>query len=213
MSDLHRELEQTLALAAVAQHAFLVNQLSQHGVIAQDKLKTAVNSLFVTQPKQAEEVFGDKRQVYLGQQVLQELLSGATSAFSTSEVLRYLLALLYLQYKLSSRTDMLDSISKGLEGIRQRYPETDLTERPEALRDLSRLYQATLSRLPFRIQVRGNMQYLQNELVATKVRVLLFAGVRAAVLWRQTGGKRWHLLFRRQMLRDNLTRLQGKPQL
>jgi len=37
--------------------------------------------------------------------------------------------------------------------------------------------------------------------------------VRAAVLWRQTGGKRWHLLLRRQMLRDNLTRLQGKPQL
>lgn len=210
---MERELEQTLALAGVAQAAFLVHQLAQHGVIAQDKLQTAVHSLYVTQPKDAEDVFGNKRQLHLGQQVLQELLSGGTSAFSTSEVLRYLLALLYLQFKLAGRQTMLDTVSKGLDNIRQRFPDVELAESPEALRELSRLYQATLSTLPFRIQVRGNMHYLQNDHVAIKVRVLLFAGVRAAVLWRQTGGKRWHLLLRRGRLRDNLTRLLGKPEL
>jgi high frequency lysogenization protein len=46
--------------------------------------------------------------------------------------------------------------------------------------------------------VRGDVNYLKNELIACKVRAALFAGIRSAVLWRQVGGKRWHLLFRRK---------------
>jgi high frequency lysogenization protein len=51
------------------------------------------------------------------------------------------------------------------------------------------------------------MQRLQNENLAAKIRVLLFAGVRAAVLWQQCGGKRWHLLFQRKRISADLKRL------
>ncbi len=205
-----RQLEQTLALAGIAQAAFLVHQLAHHGVVAQDKLNTAISSLFVTHPKSAEEVFGRTDKLNLGLQVLQELLTGSSTVFTPSEVLRYMTGLLYLQYKLAGRPRMLEDISKGLDSIRMQFLEGELAEKPEAIRELSRLYQGTLSTLSFRIQVRGDMNYLKNDHTACRIRALLFAGIRAAVLWRQIGGKRWHLLLQRKRLARDVTRLLHK---
>ena len=47
------------------------------------------------------------------------------------------------------------------------------------------------------------MRYLQQSANAAKIRTLLFAGVRAARLWRQLGGSRWQLVFgRRKLLKE-----------
>jgi high frequency lysogenization protein len=35
----------------------------------------------------------------------------------------------------------------------------------------------------------------------------LLAGIRAALLWRQVGGKRWHMLFFRSRLKPSLRRI------
>jgi high frequency lysogenization protein len=207
---MERQLQQTLALAGIAQAAFLVHQLAHHGLVAQDKLTTALNSLFVTHPKTAEEVFGKVENLNLGLQVLQELLAGDSAVFTPSEVLRYVMGLLYLQHKLAGKPRMLEEISKGLDAISMQFPDGKFAEKPEAIRELSRLYQGTLSTLPFRIQVRGDMNFLQNDLVSGKIRAVLFAGVRSAVLWRQVGGKRWHLLLRRKRIAHDVTRLLHK---
>jgi high frequency lysogenization protein len=205
--SMDRPLQQTLALAGIAQAAFLVHQLAQHGVAGQDKLATLLQSLFVTHPKSTEEVFGDVRRLHLGLQVLKELLSGDSAVFTPSEVLRYVLGVLYLQHKLSGKPRMLDDISKGLDAIRMQYSPDVIAESPQAVRELSRLYQGTLSTLPYRIQVRGDMNQLKNDHTACRIRAVLFAGVRAAVLWRQVGGKRWHLLLLRKRLAQNVERL------
>lgn len=204
---MERRLQQTLALAGVAQAAFLVHQLAHHGLAAQDKLNTAVDSLFVTSPRSAEEVFGKVGNLNLGLQVLQELLTGNSDVFTPSEVLRYLLGLLYLQHRLARRPRMLDAIAEGLKTIREQYPEGRPGEQQEVIVAIAGLYQNTLSTLPYRIQVRGDMNYLQNPHVADKVRTVLFTGVRAAVLWRQVGGRRWHLLFFRKRLARDVNRL------
>jgi len=39
------------------------------------------------------------------------------------------------------------------------------------------------------------------------VRILLFAGVRAAFLWRQLGGRRWHMLFKRGTMAKGVQQL------
>lgn len=205
-----RQLQQTLALAGIAQAAFLVHQLAHHGVAAQDKLGTALNSLFVTHPKTAEDVFGKTDKLHLGLQVLQELLTGNSAVFTPSEVMRYMMALLYLQYKLAGKPRMLDDIGKGLAGIGVQFPDGDYAAKPEAIRELSRLYQNTLSTLSFRIHVRGEVNHLKNDHTACRIRAVLFAGIRAAVLWRQVGGKRWHLIFQRKRIARDVTRLLHK---
>lgn len=202
-----RQLEQTLALAAVVQSAWLVRQLAHHGVAAADKFGTAVDSLFVTQPHSSVEVFGTVKNLNLGLQALQEFLDGNTTVFSPDQVLRYVMGMLYLERQLSRRPDLLEKIGSGIERIRTRHSQQPSAENQELVRDLARLYQDTLSTLPFRIQVKGDMLRLQNDFVAARIRVLLFAGVRAAVLWQQRGGRRWHLLFRRSRIRHDITRL------
>lgn len=202
-----RSEEQIMALAGVAQSAFLVHQLSHHGLAAQDKFSTIVNSLFVTHPKTTEEVFGKLVRLQPGLQVLQELLSGSSARYNHAEVMRYQVSLLFLEYKLSRKPALMTQISKGLETIRTQYPDTDIAENALALRDISRLYLNTLSTLSFRIKVRGDMNHLKNEYIACKVRAALFAGIRSAVLWRQVGGKRWHLLLRRKHIANGIEQL------
>ena len=205
-----RHLEQTLALAAIAQSAFLVRQLAHHGVVAADKFGTAIDSLFVTSPRSTEEVFGSVKNLNLGLQTLQEILEGNSALFAPDEVLRYVMGMLYLEGQLSKRSDMLGWIGSEIERIDLRHTERPRTENQTLIRDLARLYQDTISTLPFRIQVKGDMQRLQNEYLAARVRVLLFSGIRAAVLWKQRGGRRWHLLFLRSRIKRDINRLLHK---
>ena len=48
--------------------------------------------------------------------------------------------------------------------------------------------------------VNGEHTYLSNDEIAAQIRALLLAGIRAAILWRQSGGSRWRLLFGRGAL-------------
>jgi high frequency lysogenization protein len=54
--------------------------------------------------------------------------------------------------------------------------------------------------LTTKIQVAGNPEHLNVEANQKRIRALLLAGVRAAVLWRQLGGKRRQILFNRKAL-------------
>ena len=192
-----REQQQVLALAAVAQCGFLVHQLAIHGVVSQDKFRTAVHSLFVLNPGSTEAVFGSVRALRLGLETLKDFLGGNDSFLNPSESLRYFLGLLHLESQLSARPRVQQQIRSELECLLQQQDAASFAEEPLRLRELARLYRSTLSLLPFRIHVRGDMNHLKNEHVADKIRILLFAGVRAAFLWEQLGGSRWHLLLRR----------------
>ena len=57
-----------------------------------------------------------------------------------------------------------------------------------------------MSPLAPKIQVAGNPQHLSLEANQKRVRALLLAGIRSAVLWRQLGGKRRDILFFRKKL-------------
>jgi len=80
---------------------------------------------------------------------------------------------------------------------------------PNVVANLASLYQDTISSFSFRIQVTGDPRHLQNSENAAKIRALLLAGIRSAMLWRQKGGKRWHLLFFKSRLRPSLKKIMG----
>jgi high frequency lysogenization protein len=50
--------------------------------------------------------------------------------------------------------------------------------------------------------VNGDEQYLSRTETVNKIRALLLAGIRSALLWRQCGGARWKFLFYRKKLHD-----------
>lgn len=209
-----KHTQQTLALAGVVQAAFLANQLARHGAAGSEKLRGSLDSLFVTNPKRTEDVYGRVSCLNLGLQVLQELLQTGGGLLKSPEVLRYSLALLYLDTRLRRTPALLERIANGLRAIEIDFPERESSNDPDVVRRLGRLYQETLGTLSFRIQVKGEPQFLRNELVAARIRAVLLAGIRSAVLWRQLGGHRWHLLVhRRRMARDVLLLLSNTQDL
>jgi high frequency lysogenization protein len=204
---MNKHTQQTLALAGVAQAAFMVHQLSQHGLVAQDKLETAINSLFINNPKSTEEVYGKTNKLNLGLQVIQESLQAKSSLLKSPDVIRYIIGLLYLEKKVSSHSTMLNTISIGLESIEADFLDSNYAANDEAIERLGAIYQNTVSTLSFRIQVKGNMNFLKKASTAAKIRAVLLAGIRSAILWQQLGGKRWHLLFYRKRIARDTTLL------
>lgn len=203
---MNRQTQQTLALAGVAQSAFLVDQLAQHGLAAQDKLNTCLQSLFITNPVSTEEVYGSVSKLRLGLQVLEEIFISKENSLKSPELMRYLIGIIYLEARLSKQKDMLDKISTGIAetGDNQPVSAGQLVENPDIIKQLARLYQQTISTLSFRIQVSGKPQYLKNADIANTIRACLFAGIRSAVLWHQLGGRRWHFLIKRRRISHDI---------
>ena len=84
----------------------------------------------------------------------------------------------------------------ALEGQRQHFQggTTNVT----FCHRLAGIYLDTLGTFRFRIRVQGEPARLQDEDNAARIRALFLAGVRAAFLWHQLGGRRWRLLFQRK---------------
>jgi high frequency lysogenization protein len=111
---------------------------------------------------------------------------------------------------------MLDKIRIGVERTQAQtahFPthmevlvsqEAGRRERPvthsNIIASLAGIYSDTLSTLTPRIMVQGEQGYLSSPDNANKVRALLLAAVRSAVLWRQVGGRRWQLIFARNAI-------------
>ena len=76
---------------------------------------------------------------------------------------------------------------------------------------LGELYQATISTLRPRIMVQGEPTYLADKARANQIRALLLAGIRAAVLWRQLGGRRWQLFISRRKILETAQQLLEQP--
>jgi len=205
-----------MALAAVAQSAALVAKLAVHGNASQTELLASVNPLLILNPRTEADVYPNLGHLNLGLRSLHDMFH-QLKAPENAGMVRYTLGMLLLRNKLDANPSMQEAIRVGLQGIHplQLIPENATPWRMEdeektegqlgqeqTFEQLATLYQDTISRLPHRIQVQGQMDYLQNEYVANRVRSLLLAGIRSAVLWHQLGGRRWRLIFYRKRVQE-----------
>lgn len=187
--------DQTIALAGLLQACYLVDQIAREGRCDEVELETAINSLFVTSPDAVIEVYGNLSRLQRGLQLLHELLDKQTKR-QRDDWLRYALSILHLQSRLRKNGDMLNAIAKGLEQAEMPRQHFGLLH-DNTVASLADTYQKTISTFNLRIQVSGDPNHLQSERNAARIRTLLLSGIRAATLWRQVGGHRWHLLFKR----------------
>ena len=98
---------------------------------------------------------------------------------------------------------MLEQIDNQLKKIESQFNFFSLNHE-NTFAKLGQLYQDSISTLGPRIIVNGEQLYLNNEINANKIRALLLAGIRSAVLWRQCGGSRLQFLFgRKAYLRES----------
>lgn len=195
-STQQKSCEQATALAAVFQAAALVEQLARTGDVPNETTEPLLKSLFQQNPEHFNDIYGDaSTRLTVGLKQL-KAVAGKDPQGISPDVTRYALSLLHLEKKLSKAPDMLNALGDGIQQA-SRQAEHFSISHENTTASLAGLYKQTLSNLSFRIRVTGNPTYLQTNHTANRVRALLLAGIRAAMLWRQVGGKRWHLLVNR----------------
>ena len=215
--------EQAIAMAAIFQAAHLVDQIARQGSCSSSSFEVSIASLFEMNPATTEDIFGGRQQLKInlneGFNSIQQIIDKKENAYSPM-VMRYALSLITLERKLAKNSDYLNTISERLDELAKKADyfwlnnhrddeQTDASRftHSSVLAGIDALYQETISNFNFRIQVQGDPRNLQNNENAARIRALLLAGIRAAILWRQVGGQRWHLIFFRSRVGDALQEL------
>lgn len=213
MESIEHRLNRALALAGVVQAAYMVKQLAIKGILNTGEFETCIYSIFQTSAPSVRDVYGKTKNLMHGVQHLIALLGGGKLA-KDSDVARYTISLLHLERMLSKKPAMISVIQRGIERAKNQALHFGNTHE-NVIANLSGLYSDTLSTFSFRIHVNGDGSYLSNPHTVNKVRTILLAGIRSAVLWRQLDGSRWQFMFgKRTLLQDAqklLKELQSQP--
>ena len=197
--------DQVIALAGVFQACYLVDKIATTGSIRPEAMDAAMSSLLNQNPENCEAVFGSLGQLSDGLDTMEQLLAPGKRN-KAQDILRYAIGVLHLQRKILKHSVMLATIGEGIEKA-----NTQATHfapgHDNVIDNLADLYSKTISSFRFRIQVSGQGGFLRQTSTANRVRCLLFAGIRAAILWHQTGGRRWHFIFYRKQLAAEVKKL------
>jgi len=190
--------ERTLALAGVFQAAALVKQLAKTGRVDEKFFLPSIESIFKIEADSTLEIYTNPSHLTLG---LNELIRLFThhKLPKDAEIARYVFSLLHLEKKLSRNVEMLNTIRQGIKRAKTQAAHFSSTHE-NVMANLASLYTDTLSTFTFRVYVSGEPMYLNQTYVLNKIRALLLAGIRSAVLWQQLGGRRWQLLISRSSL-------------
>jgi high frequency lysogenization protein len=181
-----------LALAGVFQAASLVRNLAREGDCDGEALEASLSSVFKLESDSVADVFGGHRRLDLGLQTLIEQVEGRRR---DPAMLRVVANVLKLERGLAREPSANRKLEEGLQGMQRQLRHFEPTH-PTILARLADLYCSCLSGLRPKVMVVGNPLYLQQPAQVQRIRALLLAAVRAAVLWRQLGGRRWQLLLR-----------------
>lgn len=183
-----------LALAGVFQGCVLAHQLATRGNCDESAFEHSIASIFRIDADDVPSVFGGIAGVRLGLRTLTEQLDDRAKELA---IARMAVTVLRVERSFSTRQRLT---SKLREGIVQAQRQADHFGyiHPTVTARLAELYVTTISTLRPRVMVSGSPLMLQQQNVVERIRAALLAAVRAAVLWRQTGGRQWQLLIHRK---------------
>ncbi|BCX87804.1 high frequency lysogenization protein [Methylomarinovum tepidoasis] len=188
---------QAIALAGLSQAIDLVQQVAKTGEPDEGAMATSIASALKIDAASVEDVYGGLKNLHPGLEVLRRQL-GAQGQIDPEHA-RYSAQLMLLQGKLSADAEAQKGVRAGVERAAAIAGDQDVPDET-VLEILADTYHQNISPLGPRIIVTGERRHLSERSNAYRIRALLLAGVRSALLWRQCGGARWKLLFNRKRL-------------
>ena len=198
----HTDQDRAIALAGLLQAVELVRGIARRGQANADDTTTCLDSLLQINADSSAAVYGGIDHLRTGLRLLEQQLNQPQDI----ELTRYALTLLGLERKLARRRDLLSNLRVGIEETIHNLAHFPVTHANTIAR-FADLYLNNISKLTPRLMVSGDPHHLNNADNANRIRALLLAGIRAAMLWRQSGGGRLTLLLRRNPLLRETRRL------
>lgn len=194
----HSISTQVMALSALCLAVRAVQQVARGEALESGVLQTLLQSVAEQAPAEATDIYGGKlANLQGGYHILAAQLGEQPR--KDMELTRYVMAVLVLERLLNKSSDSLTAVGKRIERLQQQLLHFQVTD-DNIIASIADIYVEHLSPLGNRIQIAGVPEHLKQSAVQQKIRALLLSAVRAAVLWRQSGGHRYHFLFQRKAL-------------
>ena len=190
--------DRVIALAGLLQSVQLVQQMANNGQATTRPLAACIDSLFRFDAESAEAVYGGVAELQPGLLRVAAQLDGSDR--DTGQT-RIAMNVMHLERRFIAATATVEAVRKSLEDIGRQREQLGPTH-PTVLSQLGELYAERISPLGPRVLVQGNPVYLSQAALVSEVRGTLLAGLRAAVLWRQSGGSYWDFLFSRRSMAE-----------
>ena len=189
---------QCMGLAGLFQAVSQLQACAREGAPSDPQaLRSSLESVLRIDAPDPAGVYGGIRGLHHGLEVLTEHLARRMNA-TRLEQARYVANLMFLERRLADSP----AVTAALGDV-----ATHGSDSPWMQRQLAELYVSHVSSLGPRILVSGEPAYLKSDEHANRIRALLLAGLRAAVLWRQCGGSRLRLTLHRAALAETCARL------
>ena len=186
--------ERTIALAGMLQACAQVQSVARKGFADTQVYESCTKSILVLDAVNTPSVYGGLAGVKLGLKMIEEGVMQSASADSM-EVLRYVMTIMQLQKQLHSDPSKFQEFGAAVERL-SAFEEDILAQ------ECSKVYQTYISTMQPQVIVQGEELHLQKEDIPPKVRTLLLAALRSAVLWQQKGGSRFRLIWERTRMRN-----------
>ncbi len=187
----------TIALAGVVQAVSLVKEFAQAGKMDEAAFEASIYSIFQTNPDDITTIYGGLEGVRFGLTKLIPLFESQTNPIP----IRYMLSVLRLQKKVFRSKKTVSTLTQRIQQTKKQVDYFSLTH-PTVIANLADTYLLTTSPFKHRIIIWGNQRILNASENMEKIRALLFAGIRSAVLWRQMGGSRLQFIFFRHRIKS-----------
>jgi high frequency lysogenization protein len=200
--------QQVLALAAIFQAAVLADRLANGYQAHPGSVGVLTESVLSLDSSRVDDVFPEAAVLDPGLAALERVLRHGRDRDGHRPV-AYALGLIQLAHRLRKNTNLTAILRNRLETLRAQRPHFDDPADTNFCHRLAGIYQDTLGTLRFHIRVQGQPEYLNNDDTAARIRALFLGGIRAAFLWHQAGGRRYHFLTRRPRLLKALEQIKS----
>ncbi len=196
---------QTIALAGLAQAVTLVQQIAKGGTADLQDMEVSIASTLKVDADDILDVYGGLAGLKTGLKQLERQLAEPRQV--DPELARYASTLMFLEQSVMKQPAMIEAIGVAVSRAQANAEKAGRMLDDEVFEALAYGYQQTLSQLKPRVIVSGEQRHLSAQHNSDRIRALLLAGVRSALLWRQAGGVRWKFLFIRSRLQREACRL------
>ncbi|MGN0901875.1 MAG: lysogenization protein HflD [Succinivibrio sp.] len=207
MPDIRSE---TMALAALFQSCTQIQRLASTGYYDENAVAALIRANMVTKPDTIDDIY-DIKKLRVGFSILCDCFgrSNSNREIGNIEVTRLAFKIMLLTSnlerskrlyaRLSDEIDALhDSILTACPDFLDGRPEVVNTQ--ENLSLMGTLYHSIISPNFSKLLIYGEESVLRVPENQVKIRALLLSAVRAVILWRQVGGRRRFLMFRRKAI-------------
>lgn len=212
------EQQQVIGLAAAIQALTLVSDVAFKGRFDENYARPLLQSLVNYSPENAADAYAGIANLRLGLQAIPNLLNNQANL----DLIRHLFSVIVIEGKLVRSPTILTLLRNKLEDLRATLNtpeafseddnffdnesdddnsdeevsgEVDLTS-TRVIAEFADIYKQTASTIEPRIMVKGEAEYLRNDIHANQIRALLFAALRGASFFRHNDGSRRYIMFK-----------------